>query len=592
MNKVYILIALLIIGSSFIYAQTEEWLWAQQAGGSTSDAGYSIATDHEGNSYITGYFYGTATFGSITLSTSTTSYMDSDIFIAKLDPAGNFLWVKQAGGPSNDCGKAIATDSEGNCYVIGHFTAGYYAGSASFGPITFDIGGSCISKLDTNGNWLWSQKVSYSGNATALSTDSSGHCYLTGDFRGSQTFGGTTLSSSSGSFFDLFVAKLDTSGNWLWARQAGGSSGSQLNNAWGAGIANDSDGNCYLTGYFDGTVSFGSTSYTTGTYIDYGTYNCRDIFISKLDTIGNWQWTKRSSGSRNAAGYSIATDSSGNSHVTGVFEATSSFGDTTLNSRGSNDIFIARLDGNGDWLWTKQAGGTNTDYAQAIATDSSGNSYLTGYFRGTASFGTTPLTCTGDTDIFIAKLNISGDWLWAQRAGGSYDKGQGIATDSDDNCYLTGYFTGNAVFGDHTLSNIGVSNGDIYIAKLGIPVSAEDALPKPPENVQILMDGIDAVISWDAVTQSIMDTPIVPDYYLVFFNSFGDLDEPYILLGSSPDLSYTHVAVGENSEHTFYLVRAYKGRGQIARDLSALGLTPGMTEAEVIRILREQERRN
>jgi len=449
------LFVLLLFCTRFIFAQSDIWLWAKQAGGTDYEYGNSIAIDSSGNSYVTGCFQGTASFGD----TNLTSSGCADIFIAKLNSNGNWLWAHKAGGTSPDYGYGIATDSSGNSYVTG-----YFEGTASFGTITLTSSGYIdifIAKLDSSGNWLWVKKAggtNYDGGY-GIAIDSSGNSYVTGYFQGSASFGTITLTSNSNSR-DIFVAKLDSSGNWLWAKQAGGTSPD-----YSYGIAIDSSGNSYVTGYFWGTASFGTTTLTSSGDID--------IFVAKLDSSGNWLWAKQAGGTSNDYGYGIAIDSLGNSYVTGYFEGTASFGTTTLTSNGGNDIFVAKLDSSGNWLWAHKAGGTSNDFGYGIATDSSGNSYVTGYFKGTASFGSTTLTSSGWYDIFVAKLDSNGNWLGAKKAGGTdWDCGNGIATDSSGNSYVTGYFRGTASFGDINITSSG--NRDIFVAKAYIPYDSND----------------------------------------------------------------------------------------------------------------------
>ena len=184
--------------------------------------------------------------------------------------------------------------------------------------------------------------------------------------------------------------------------------------------------------------------------------------------INVWLWAKKAGGTGDDYGQSIATDSSGNSYVTGYFAGTATFGDTELTSSGSTDIFVAKLDSGGNWLWAKKAGGTSSDTGRSIATDSSGNSYVIGYFAGTATFGDTELTSSGNNDIFVAKLDSGGNWLWVMKAGGTdLDVGKSIAIDSSGNSYVTGYFRGTATFGDTELTSSGLY--DIFVAKVHIP---------------------------------------------------------------------------------------------------------------------------
>ena len=452
--KKTLLFVLLLLCTTFIFAQIDVWQWAKQAGGTDYDFGQDIAIDSSGNSYITGYFPGNASFGT----TELTSSGGIDIFVAKLDSDGNWLWAQKAGGTSDDGGYSIAIDSSGNSYVTGYFHS-----TASFGNITLTSSGSYdifVAKLDSNGNWLWAKKAGGTSDdyGYSITIDFSGNSYVTGYFYSTASFGTTTLTSSGDC--DIFVAKMDSSGNWLGANQAGGTG-----EDYGFSIAIDSSGNSYVTGYFQGIAYFGTTTLTSS--------GGDDIFVATLNNGGNWQWAQKAGGTSWDYGLGIAIDSSGNSYVTGYFYSTASFGTTTLTSSGNYDIFVAKLDSDGNWLWANQAGGTSWDYGLGIAIDSSGNSYVTGYFQGTASFGTTTITSSGNYDIFVAKLDSDGSWLGANQAGGTgRDDARSIATDSSGNCYVTGLFEETASFGNITLESSG--NYDIFVAKAYIPYDSND----------------------------------------------------------------------------------------------------------------------
>ena len=147
---------------------------------------------------------------------------------------------------------------------------------------------------------------------------------------------------------------------------------------------------------------------------------------------GDWLWAKQAGGASNDESYNIAVDANGNSYVTGNFTGSATFGSTTLTSSGYNDIFVAKLDSNGNWLWAKKAGGTSEDNGLSITFDANGNSYVTGYFESSATFGTTTLTSNQYEDIFVAKLDSNGNWLWAKKAGGINDD-YGWSISVDDN---------------------------------------------------------------------------------------------------------------------------------------------------------------
>jgi len=452
---IVILSGLLLIAVS-CFAQTPEWQWATQAGGTGWDRGYEITTDATGNCYVTGYFNGTATFGNITLIGSG----DDEVFVAKIDATGNWQWATRAGGNSEDVGRGITIDDSGNSYVTGCIEE-----TASFGSYSLTSNGSgdiFVAKLDANGNWQWATQAGGSSydEGKAITTDDAGNTYVTGSFYQTATFGSYSITSSGNK--DIFVAKLDSDGNWLWATRAGGSGFDD-----GDGITTDNEGNSYVTGCIEETASFGSYSLTSN--------GSGDIFVAKLDANGNWQWATQAGGSSNDGGDGITTDDAGNSYVTGGFYETASFGSYSLTSNGSSDIFLAKMDLNGNWQWATRAGGSSYDGGDGITTDDAGNTYVTGYFVDTATFGSYSLISSGLYDIFVAMMDTDGNWLWANKAGGnSEDVGYGITIDVAGNSYVTGIFMGTATYGSYSLTSSG-SYGypDIFVAKLTPPVSTD-----------------------------------------------------------------------------------------------------------------------
>jgi len=197
-------------------------------------------------------------------------------------------------------------------------------------------------------------------------------------------------------------------------------------------IAVDGSGNVYTTGYFQGTADFDPSAGIFNMTSAGGT----DIVVSKLDLLGNFVWAKQMGGALNDRGYSIAVDGSGNVYTTGYFQDTVDFdpgpGTFNMTSAGLEDIFVSKLDLLGDFVWTKQMGGTSDDNSNSIAVDGSGNVYTTGRFFGTADFnpgaGIFMLTSAGNWDIFISKLDLLGNFVWAKQMGGiSLDKGTSIA---------------------------------------------------------------------------------------------------------------------------------------------------------------------
>lgn len=308
-------------------------------------------------------------------------------------------------------------------------------------------------------DWMWAKKAggTLDDAGQAIARDASGNIYTTGYFwSDSLTFGNNTLYNAGAS--DVFLAKYDASGNALWAQYAGGNSMDR-----GLDIATDRFGNVFITGYFgSSTIAFGNDILTTT-----GSHN---FFIAKYDASGNELWAKCAGGNTDAFGNGIATDYDGNVYITGSFSSSSIIlGNDTLNCAfaSHDDMFIAKFDSSGNMLWAKRAGGTDHDKGSAIAVDSSGNAYVTGYFGNysTIIFGTDTLTSSGDDDIFVTKYTNTGTVLWAKKAGGNLDDvGNGIALDKAHHCYVTGSFNSSSInFTGLSLTNAGYMN--VFVTK-------------------------------------------------------------------------------------------------------------------------------
>jgi hypothetical protein len=405
------ILVLVLFLSNQIFSQVS-FQWAKTAGAPTYNLGNSIVTDRSGNVYTTGYFQGTPDFdpgpGVFTLTSLPAG--KNDIFISKFDGNGNFIWAKRMGSTSDDAGVGIVVDQ--NCNV---YTVGSYIGTVDFNP------GS-----------------------------------------------GTYLMSAAGppGNSDRYVQKLDSLGNFIWAKQIGGST-----------IAIDDSANIYFACDFTSAgydFDPGPSTYT----LPVGAY------VEKLDSAGNFAWAK-SFGQQPIQVSAIKLDAQKNIYCTGSFGAVSDFdpgpGTYTLASKSSDDVFAVKLSSNGNFIWAKAIGSYSPDYGYAISVDKSKSVYLAGEFRGTCDFdpnaGTYNLACSGLSDSFVAKLDSMGNFKWAQRYGDNYgmtyDEGAyGLTNDALDNVYITGDFHGIVDFdpgpGTYTLS-AGPSVGTyfaIYIQKL------------------------------------------------------------------------------------------------------------------------------
>lgn len=384
------------------------FIWAKSMGGTLDDACLSISIDVSGNIYATGYFQGTADFNPGSGTYNLTSLGVTDIFISKLDASGNFIWAKNMGGTADISGNSIAVDSAGNVYTTGNFQ-----GSVDFNPSsgTFNLTSAgmqdiFMSKLDASGNFVWAKQIGGAVNdrGNSIKVNTSGEIYTTGYFTNTVDFdpglGTSDLISPAGNT-DIFILKLDASGNFAWAKNIGEALDDE-----GRSIALDASGNVFTTGCFYGTVDFdpsiGIVNLTSGGY--------RDIFISKLDGLGNFVWAKNMEGNVNDFGNAIDVDALGNVYTTGNFSDTVDFdpglGIYDLISSGG-DVFISKLDASGNFQWAKNMG--FVALGQSIALDGSNNIFTTGWFGGTIDFdpdaGITNLSSPSSMEVFVHKMS-------------------------------------------------------------------------------------------------------------------------------------------------------------------------------------------
>jgi hypothetical protein len=476
MKKTLIFVAAFLLATTTLKSQNVGW--AKSVGGTGADDASSICEDALGNVYTTGVFSGTADFDPGAGIANCTSLGLTDIFVLKLNAAGNFLWVKSFGGTLSDAGVSINIDASGNVY-----TTGYFQGNTDFDPgagnVSLTSAGDWdifIHKMDASGNFLW--VITFGGIESdigySVNVDASGNVYTTGDFIGTVDFdpgaGITNLTSAAGR--DNFVLKLNASGNFIWAKSFGTSStgSNDVTNS----LCLDASGNIYTTGCFKGTGDFDpgiGTAILTST----GDY---EIFVQKMDASGNFLWVKSFGGTTgNDRETFSSVDALGNVYTTGRFEGTGDFdpaaGIMTLTSTGLSNIFVQKMDALGNFLWANSFGGVNFDGATSIMTDPMGGVFTTGYYGGTVDFdsgaGTAMLTSAGDYDVFVQKMDASGNFLWAKSFGGTArDRANCISLDASGNIYTAGHFQGTGDFGLIAGTSILTSAGadDIFIQKI------------------------------------------------------------------------------------------------------------------------------
>jgi len=296
--------------------------------------------------------------------------------------------------------------------------------------------------------YLWGKGIGTTGvdEGTQIVVDASGNVYTTGFFIGTADFdpgaGTFNMTSNTTTWYDVFVTKFDASGNFVWAKRIGGS----LNDL-PTGLVLDNANNLIISGYFNGTVDFDPNAGTT----NLTAAGNEDCFIWKLSDQGNLVWAKRLGGAQNDRTYDVAVDASDNVYATGVMNVSGDFdpgaGTVTLTAVGGQDCYVIKLNAIGDLTWVKQIGGTGNEVGIDVEVDQSNNTIVSGYFTATPDFdpgaGTATITSAGSNDIFIEKLDASGNFVFVKSIGGtSDDQPTSTKIDGNNNIVAVGFFAG------------------------------------------------------------------------------------------------------------------------------------------------------
>ena len=481
--------------------------------GNTSNTGQSyIENDGSGNIYISGGFIGTLDFdpgvGVANLTSQNTT--GGDQYILKLDPNGNFLWVKQWNlNPTNNSpndGLPIKVTQNG-IFVTGAFT-----GTSDFNPGTsvnnLTVNGSgwwdaFLLKLDLNGNYIWAQR--YGGTiidcGRNIAFDSNNNIYLIGYFSGTADFdiSSATNSLSPNGGADVFILKLDANGSFIWVKKIGGTADDDF-----ASIEIDSQNNIYFGG---GYYSSSSIDMDPGT----GNFNLSsngnwDIPIGKLDPNGNFLWAVNlGNSSKNSGGFKLNSNSNQIivfGEFSGTLDIDPGISVNNIISNGGNDIYILSLNSTGNYVWSSKIGGLGAEAISAINFDSNGRVMLTGSFTQSVDFDPSSqsnnFNSVGLKDIFLSVYSATGNYITTNTFGGTGDDiGTGLATFPQDIIYLTGQYSNTVDFDPNTgvsnLTSLGLF--DTYILKLNSAFCVNPIATISPQSTTTFCQGGSVVLN-------------------------------------------------------------------------------------------------
>jgi hypothetical protein len=416
--------------------------WHTFYGSSSDDTGMGFAVDASGDVYITGV--SGAWNGPSGQSPLHAHSGGSDIFVLKLNSSGAYQWHTFYGSSSNEGGYGIATYGiwvSGYIYVTGS-SDGTWNGPAGQLPLHARSGSYrdiFVLKLNSSGVYQW--HTFYGSNADGgrgILTDSSGYVYIAGGSNATWNgpAGQSPLHAHSGLNEDVFVLKLNSSGAYQWHTFYGSSV-----NDYCSGIATLGSAYIYVTGSSDGTWNG-----PTGQAPLHGFSGSGDIYVLKLDTKGSYQWhTFYGSSDSDDHGEGIAIDASGNVYVSGYsgpWNGPAGQGPLHAYSGGLNDIFALKLSSSGTYQWHTFYGSSDPDSGYGVAVDGRGNVYVTGHSLSTwnGPAGQSPLHAhSGSYDIFTLKVLSSGIYQWHTFYGASYaDYDEGITTDGRGYIYILG----------------------------------------------------------------------------------------------------------------------------------------------------------
>jgi predicted secreted protein len=412
------LLGLIFVFSGHAHAQQ----WAQTYGGAGNDVAVSTKQTADGGYIVAGY---TGSFGA----------GGNDFWVSKLDASGTVTWQKTYGGAGNDCCALSTQQTADGGYIVA-------ASTDSFGAGGLDV---WVLKLDASGNVTWQKTYGGAGidgaNAIQQTTD------------GGYIVAGLTRSFGAG-LDDVWVLKLDALGAVTWQKTYGGTADDVAYS-----IQQTTDGGYIVAGRTSSSGAGGM-----------------DVWVLKLDALGAVTWQKAYGGAGNDVAGSIKQTSDGGYIVAGW---TTSFG------AGGMDIWVLKLDALGNVTWQKAYGGAGND--SASSTDAIQQTSDGGYIvAGTTSFG------AGSGDVWVLKLDASGTITWQKTYGGASSDGAYAVQQTSDGGYIVAGYT----------ASFGAGGNDVWVLKLDASGNIPTCGPQGTSSATVTVTGVAPVVTVVAAPSS------------------------------------------------------------------------------------------
>lgn len=423
------LISALLFSSTSAFSQFSVGFdWARAINSANMEEAFSLAVDHKGNMLLTGYYSTTADFDPDPVDVfPLTSAGGRDVFIQKISPEGDLYWARSMGGTSPDNGKSITVDAQ-NCII----STGFYQGTADFNP------GAAISnltgmgqsdifvqKLDSSGNHLWSFGIGGSDydEGWYVCTDASSNIYIAGIYKGTVDFDpGADVHPLTSQGMNDCFIAMYNASGEFQWALSFGNTSADKP----FGIAVDLQNNIYLLGLFAGTVDFDPGPATHALTSDAG----GDQFLLKLNSMLGLEWVEHIEASSSISSGSLCLSSQGNPYIAGSFYGSltiSNSADTySATSQGSDDIYIAAFHSDSTLKWASSFGGTGIDNLQSICLGPENDILIAGSFASTVDFDPGADTCflssSGSGDAFVVMYDSVGNFQLVRKLDGTINE--------------------------------------------------------------------------------------------------------------------------------------------------------------------------